>query len=120
MIQSNMDFNHSTFEFRYRERQALDRCVSKVTPVSVPSSKNGTLVWLMSDGSFTVRVPKTDYDGPPHLIPEANPVFDPPAFEWRFCCSITVLEFCKCVSEKGEDPLSLIYLNGIPLTKKKH
>ena len=109
-----------SFEFRYQERQALDRCVTKVTPVSVPGSKNGTLVWLMSDGYFTVRVPKADYDGPDRLLPEADPVFDPPAFEWRLCCSIHVLEFCKCLPEKGEDPLSLIYLNGIPLTKKKH
>ena len=109
-----------SFDFRYQERQALDRCVSKVTPVSVPNSKNGTLVWLMSDGYFTVRVPKADYDGEKPLIPETDPVFDPPAWEWRLCCSIDVLEFCKCVPKEGEDPLSLIYLNGIPLTKKNH
>jgi hypothetical protein len=107
----------STFDFRWEERVALDKRVAKTTPVTIPSSKNGTLVWLMSDGTFTVRVPKADYDGPGRLIPEADPVFDPPAFEWRYCCSITVLEFCKCVSE---DPLSLIYLDGVPLTTKKN
>jgi len=106
-----------SFDFRFQEQQALRKRVAKTTPVSIPSSKNGTLVWLMSDGTFTVRVPKADYDGPDRLIPEADPVFDPPAFEWRYCCSITVLEFCKCVSE---DPLSLIYLDGVPLTTKKN
>ena len=102
-----------SFDFRFQEQQALRKRVAKTTPVSIPSSKNGTLVWLMSDGTFTVRVPKTDYDGPDRLIPEADPVFDPPAFEWRYCCSITVLEFCKCVPE---DPLNLIHLDGIPLS----
>ena len=108
----------STFDFRWEERVALDKRVAKTTPVTIPSSKNGTLVWLMSDGTFTVRVPKADYDGPDRLIPEADPVFDPPAFEWRYCCSITVLEFCKCVPE--EDPLNLIHLDGVPLTIKKN
>ena len=105
-----------SFDFRYRERQALRERVTTTTPVSVPSSKNGTLVWLMSDGYFTVRVLKAEYDGPPVLMPEANPRFDPPAWEWHLCCSIDVLEFCKCVPKEGEDPLSLIYLDGVPLT----
>ena len=109
-----------SFDFRYQERQFLAKCVPTATPVKVPKSKNGTLVWLMSDGTFTVRVLKADYDGPDRLIPEADPVFNPPAFEWYLCCSIDVLEFCKCVPEEGVDPLSLIYLDGVPLTEKKN
>ena len=108
----------STFDFRWEERVALDRRVAKTTPVTIPKSKNGTLVWLMSDGTFTVRVPKADYDGPLPVLPNSNPRFNPPAWEWHLCCSIDVLEFCKCVSE--EDPLSLIYLDGAPLTTKKN
>jgi hypothetical protein len=74
----------------------------------------------MSDGTFTVRILKTEYDGEKPLIPEANPRFNPPAWEWYLCCSISVLEFCKCLPEKGEDPLSLIYLDGVPLAAKKN
>ena len=115
-----MSSKHPSFDFRWEERVALDKRVAKTTPVSVPSSKNGTLVWLMSDGYFTVRVPKADYDGEKPVLPESNPRFDPPAWEWRILCSIDVLEFCKCLPKEGEDPLSLIYLDGVPLTTKKN
>ena len=111
--------SYPSFDFRYQEQQALVKRVAHPTPVTIPSSKNGTQVWLMSGGTFTVRIPKAEYDGPPVLIPEANPRFDPPAWEWHYCCSISVLEFCKCDSKEGVDPLSLLYLDGVPLTAKK-
>jgi hypothetical protein len=53
------------YDFRHQEEQGLRGLVTSPTRVSIPSSKNGTLVWLMSNGTFTVRVLKTEYDGPP-------------------------------------------------------
>jgi len=118
-----MSFDYDSYrrewDFRRQEEQTLLGLVTSPTRVTIPSSKNGTLVWLMSNATFTVRVLKTEYDGPPVLIPEACPLFDPPAWEWHYCYSITVLNYCKCAPKEGEDPLSLIYLDGVPLSAKK-
>jgi len=118
-----MSFDYDSYrrewDFRRQEELALRGLVTSPTRVTIPSSKNGTLVWLMSDGTFTARVLKTEYDGPPVPIPGACPLFDPPAWEWHYCHSITVLNYCKCAPKEGEDPLSLIYLGEVPLATKK-
>jgi hypothetical protein len=54
------------------------------------------------------------------LIPETCPLFDPPAWEWHYCHSITVLNYCKCAPKEGEDSLNLIYLGEVPLAAKKN
>jgi hypothetical protein len=118
-----MSFDYDSYcrerDLHRQEELALRGLVTIATRVTIPSSKNRTLVWLMSDGTFTARVLKTDYDGPPDPIPGAGPFFDPPAHEIYYCYSITVLNYCKCPPKEGEDPLSLIYLGDVPLVAKK-
>ena len=118
-VKANMSSKHPSFDFRWEEECTLRGRVAHPTPVSVPGSKNGTLVWLMSDGTFTVRVLKDEYDGEIPVLPHSKPHFNPPAWEWRYCCSIHVLECCKCLPEEG-NPLSLIYMDGAPLNPPKH